>query len=52
MEEYQKVFKELEKKITSQPVLFLLKREGKFRIEIDTSEHAIEGVLLQEQEGK
>ena len=29
-EEYQRVFKELKNKITSQPVLALLKREGKF----------------------
>ena len=39
-------------KITSQPVLSLLKREGKFRVEIDASEHAIRGVLSQEQDGK
>ena len=51
-EEYQKAFEELKKKITSQPVLSLLKREGKFRIEIDTSRHVIRGVLSQEQEGK
>ena len=36
----------------SQLVLFLLKREGKFRIETDASEHAIGGVLSQEQEKK
>jgi len=36
----------------SQLVLFLLKRKGKFRIETDTSEHAIGRVLSQEQEGK
>ena len=36
----------------SQLVLSLPKREGKFRVEMDTSEHAIEGVLSQEQEGK
>jgi len=50
--EYQKAFEELKKKITSQLVLSLLKREGKFRIEIDTLEHAIREVLFQEQEGK
>ena len=51
-EEYDKVFRELKEKITSQPVLSLLKREGKFRVETDTSGHAIRGVLSQEQDGK
>ena len=46
------MFEELKKKITSQPVLSLPKREGKFRVEMDTSEHAIGGVLSQEQDGK
>ena len=51
-EEHQKAFDELKDKITSQPVLALPKREGKFRVETDASEHAIGGVLSQEQEGK
>ena len=51
-EEHQQVFEELKKKIISQLVLSLPKMEGKFRIETDTSEHAIGGVLSQEQEGK
>ena len=51
-EEYQWAFKELKNKITSQPVLSLPKREGKFRVETDASGHVIEGVLFQEQEGK
>jgi len=51
-EEHQKAFEELKEKITSQPVLSLPKREGKFRVETDTSGHAIGGVLSQEQEGK
>ena len=50
-EEHQQVFEELKDKITSQPVLSLLKREGKFRVKIDTSEHTIGGVLSQEQDG-
>ena len=50
--EHDKVFEELKEKITSQPVLSLPKREGKFRVETDASEHAIEGVLSQKQEGK
>jgi len=51
-EEHQKVFEELKEKITSQPVLSLPRREGKFRVETDTSGHAIGGVLFQEQDGK
>ena len=50
--EYQKAFEEFKDKITSQPVLTLPKREGKFQVEVDTLEHVIEGVLSQEQEGK
>ena len=43
-EEHQKAFKKLREKITSQPVLALLRREGKFRVETDVSGHAIRGV--------
>ena len=50
--EHQRAFKELKEKITSQPVLVLPKREGKFRVETDASEYTIGGVLSQEQEGK
>jgi len=50
-EEYQKAFEELKKKITSQLVLSLLKRKGKFRVETNTSEYAIGGALSQNQEG-
>ena len=45
-------FDELKDKITSQPVLALPKREGKFQVETDTSEHTIGGVLSQEQDSK
>jgi len=51
-EEHQKVFEELKKKIKSQLVLSLSRREGKFRMETDASGHAIGGVLSQEQNGK
>ena len=51
-EEHQRAFEELKDKITSQPVLFLLKRKGKFRVETDASRYAIGGVLSQEQDGK
>jgi len=51
-EEYQKAFNELKEKITSQLVLSLPRREGKFRVETGTSGHAIGGVLSQEQYGK
>jgi len=44
-DEHQKAFKELKNKITSQPILTLLKREEKFRVETNTSEHAIRRVL-------
>ena len=50
--EHDKAFEELKKKITSQLVLSLSKREGKFRVKTNASEHAIKGVLSQEQEGK
>ena len=51
-EEHQKVFDKLKEKITSQPVLSLPRREGKFRVETDASGHAIGEVLSQEQNGK
>ena len=51
-EKHQRAFEELKEKITSQPVLALPRREGKFRVETDASGHAIGGVLSQEQEGK
>jgi len=50
--EHQEAFEELKEKITSQPVLSLPRREGKFRAETDTSGHTIGGVLSQEQDGK
>ena len=50
--EHQETFEELKEKITSQPVLSLPKREGKFRVETNASGYAIEGVLSQEQNGK
>jgi len=51
-EEQQEAFGKLKEKITSQPVLTLLKRKDKFQVETNTSEHAIGGVLLQEQDSK
>ena len=51
-EEHQWAFQELKNKITSQPVLSLLKREGKFRVKTNALGYAIGGVLSQEQEGK
>jgi len=42
----------LKQKITTQPVLALPRREGKFRVEVDALGHAIGGVLSQEQESK
>ena len=51
-EEHQQAFNELKNKTTSQPVFSLSKREGRFRVEMNTSGHAIGRVLSQEQEGK
>ena len=51
-DKHQKAFKELKEKITSQLVLFLLRKEGKFRLETNASKHAIGEVLFQEQEEK
>ena len=50
--EHDKAFRELKEKITSQLILSLPRREGKFRVETDISGHAIGGVLSQEQDGK
>ena len=49
---HQKAFKKLKEKITSQLVLSLSKREGKFGVETNALGHVIGGVLSQEQEGK
>jgi len=51
-EEYQKAFEEFKEKIMSQPELSLPRKEGKFRVEMDVLEHAIGGVLSQEQDGE
>ena len=45
-EEHQKAFDQLKEKITSQPVLSLPRREGKFKVETDASGHAIGGVVM------
>ena len=50
--EKQNAFEELKQKITTQLVLALSKREGKFRVKVDASGHTIGEVLSQEQEGK
>ena len=51
-EEHDKAFRELKEKITSQLVLSLSKREGKFRVEMDALGHIIGEVLSQEQDRK
>ena len=51
-EEYQRAFDELKDKITSQPVLALLKREDKFWVKTNVLEHAIGGVLSQKTRRK
>jgi len=49
---HQRIFEKLKEKITSQLVLSLPKRNGKFRVETNVSGHVIRVVLLQESEGK
>ena len=49
---HQKAFDKLKEKITSQLVYALSRREGKFRVETNISEHTIGRVLPQEQEEK
>ena len=44
-DKYQKAFDKLKNKITSQSILILLKRNGKFQVETDASAHTIGGVL-------
>ena len=44
-EEHNKAFRKLKKKITSQLVLSLSKKKGKFRVKTDTSGHDIREVL-------
>ena len=51
-EEHQQAFGDLKEKIVSQLVLSLLKREGKFRVKLNASRHAIGGVFSQEQKKK
>ena len=46
------MFEELKQKIMTQLVLALPRREEKFRVKVNASEHTIGGVLSQEQEGK
>ena len=40
-DEHQRAFEKLKEKITSQPVLSLPKRKGKFKVETDASGHTI-----------
>ncbi len=46
------ISEELKEKITSQYILVLSRKKGKFRVETNISGHAIGGVLFQEQEEK
>ena len=42
----KKIFEELNEKITSQYILVLSRKKGKFRVETNISGHAIGGVLF------
>jgi len=44
-ERQEKVFKELKERFTKEPVLAVLDLDKKIRIEVDTSDYAMEGVL-------
>jgi hypothetical protein len=50
--EEQDAFKAIKKAITSKPVLTLPNEEGKFRVEVDTSNVGTGAVLSQEHQGK
>ena len=51
-ERQQRTFKELKKKFTIEPVLVTLDLDKKMRVEMDTSDFAIGGVLLMNCEDK
>ena len=51
-EEYLKAFKELKDNITSPLVLTLPRKQRKFKVETNTSEHDIKEILFWKQEGK
>jgi len=45
-EKQQKVFEELKERFTTEPVLVTLDLDRKMRVEVDTSDFAMGGVLL------
>jgi len=45
-EKQQKVFEELKERFTTEPVLVTLDLDRKMRVEVDTSDFAMSGVLL------
>jgi hypothetical protein len=50
-EEQQKAFEEIKTAIISEPVLVLPRDEGKFKVEMDTSNFRIGAIFLQQQNG-
>jgi len=53
MERQKKVFRELKKQFTKEPVLAVLDLDKKLRVEVDTSDYAMRGVLSMEgKDGK
>ena len=47
-EKQEKVFEELKKKFTQEPVLAVLDLDKKIRMEVNVSDYVTEGVLLME----
>ena len=49
--EHQSVFDELKEWITSAPILAMARDKGLMKIEADTCQYAVGGILSQEQDG-
>ena len=52
MEKQERAFEELKKKFMQEPALVVPDLDKKMRMEVDTSDYAMGGVLLMEEEGK
>ena len=52
MEKQERAFEELKKKFMQEPALVVPDLDKKMRMEVDTSDYAMGGVLSMEEEGK